>query len=777
MDEVGSGHNLKPESANHLALWRRTAWILFVVLGLVFFWEVLFRWPSGQRYFWDDFLEFSYPTRFFAASSIAAGELPFWNPHVFAGMPFLADIQSAVFYPLNLLLSLFVPDGHLSFVAVEALAVVHVILAGCWTFLLMRRLGASVWGGWAAGITFMFSGFLVTHIIHLNVIEVAIWLPLAFLLLHMAFAQGSLRYALATGVVLAISFLGGSPQIALLCYTGLGLFTVYMTGRALRRTSPFRASSFKVPVLAAVAVIFSLGLCLFQILPSYELSQLSIRPELSYQQSVEASFPPQNLVTFFIPHFFGGTAGGEFMSYWGVGRYYYFWEMCGYVGIIGLLLAWIGLRRSERPHRGFFAALVLISLLMASGRYAGIHRLLFWVVPGYNLFRIPARALMLLVFAVSVLAGFGTDAFVSDSTKDRAGWQRLAWQWGVFLAGVLGVGLVLFRFLGLGQTLQSGVPVDWHFFIARATPFVAFGALSVAVLAFRARGYLSGVAAGVAVIGLLTADLFVFGRSHNLGTKPVREHYLSGEIVKTLRPADGDSLFRVQTRPPIGVVVISRNQGEIDGFFNVDGYNQLKLNLYETFDVDQDLKLDILNTRYRLIHLEGNVLELFEATTYLPRVFVVSEVYVADTDEAALDRMREGDFDPRRAVVLMDDWESRGPLASELSRVDIVSYGSNRIEVDAHLDGSGILVFSEIYYPYWVAYVDGTRTPILRADYALRAIPMESGTHRVVLVYESAAFRKGLFLSGICLVVGVLIAVVGRSIVKVGPAGAGLPSA
>jgi hypothetical protein len=742
--------------------WSRAAWILFVLLAVVFFWEVLVGLGVDRRYFWDDFLEFTYPTRYFAAESLARGEIPFWNPYVFAGMPFFADIQSAVLYPLNLGLNLFAPGGQLPLVAVEALAVLHLVLAGIWMFLLVRRLGANLWGSWVSGITFMFSGFLVTHVIHLNVLEVAIWLPLSFLLFHSALTQHSPFHAMSAGAILAIAFLGGSPQISLLIYIGLGLFVLYMTGREMLKTGTFVPTWLKIPALGALAVVFSLGLCLFQLLPTYELSQLSIRPDLSYQQSVEASLPPQNLITFFMPHFFGGTAGGDFMSYWGVGRYYYFWEMCGYAGVVALLLAWIGIRNSERSYRGYFASLIVLSLLMAAGKYGGVHWLFFKILPGFDRFRIPSRALLLLVFSVSVLAGYGADVLTSGGRKSKSVWMRtLAWRWSLFSVGVLVAGVALFRFLGLGRQLSSGATVDWMYFGARAVPFALLAGAAAGVLVLRASGRFSGRTAGLVVVGLIVVDLFAFGRSHNLGTIPVEKYYAPAAITDALRPQEGEALFRVQTRAPGGVVVMRRNQGQMAGVFNIDGYNQLKLRLYQQFDVDKDLKLDLLNTRYRVVQLPDGRTSIAEVPGYLPRVFVVPEARVVGDGPEALEWMNRGDFDPRRTAVVTGPWkwEGNAPAATPASEAEIVSYSPNRIEVETRLDGRGILVFSEIHYPSWVAWVDGVRQPVLATDYALRGVPLEAGTHRIALVYESAAFRKGALLSGACLLLGVAAAV------------------
>jgi len=743
----------------------RWGWVLFVVLGLVFFWQVLLGWGGTDRYFWDDFLEHTYPRRHFAGASLAAGEIPFWAPYVFGGMPFLADIESAIFYPPNLALTAFVRGGHLSLRVVEALAVAQLVLAGIWMHLLAGRLGVSRWGAWVSGAVFMLSGFLVTHVIHLPILEVAVWLPLGFLCFHVALSRGSLLYAFVAGAVLAVSFLGGSPQISLLCYLALALFTLWLAAQKVGHAGTFSPGWLRVPALAALAVGFSIGLSALQLLPSYELSQLSVRPQLTYEQSVECSFPLQNLLTFFMPRLFGDTAGGDFGSYWGVGRYFFYWELCGYVGVVSLLLAWVGLRRSHRPYRVFFAVLAGLALLVAAGKYGGLHRLLFAVVPGYDRFRVPTRALLLFAMGASALAGYGADVLAGRVREDLGSWLgRLAWRWAILSTGVFLVGVLVFWKTGYGRRLASGAVLDWGYFAGRAAPFAVFASAGAALCVIRARALISGRTAGGLALVLVVADLFVFGYSHNLGATPPETYYPSGRVLDVLRPAEGEPLFRVQTRAPSGGLLIRRNQGLIDGVFNVDGYNQLKLSLYQTFQVDRDLKLDLLNTRYRVEPgAEGGGFNVVESTTYLPRVWVVPEALVARSPEDALEIMRREDFDPRRRVVLEEapPWKGDAACTPSECRAAIVSYGSNRIEVEAALDGRGFVVFSEVYYPGWVARVDGEEKPVLRADYALRAVALGPGSHRVEMVYESRSFRRGVLLSGVCLAAGLGIVVAG----------------
>ena len=65
------------------------------------------------------------PWREFGFRHLRAGNLPLWNPHIFLGMPFVGDMQSAMFYPPNWLY-LPMPAG----LATNWLFALHILLCG-----------------------------------------------------------------------------------------------------------------------------------------------------------------------------------------------------------------------------------------------------------------------------------------------------------------------------------------------------------------------------------------------------------------------------------------------------------------------------------------------------------------------------------------------------------------------------------------------------------------------------------------------------------------------
>ncbi|HEX9075648.1 MAG TPA: hypothetical protein VF932_07695, partial [Anaerolineae bacterium] len=158
-----------------------------LIVGLIgagtalFFWRLLAGqvWmPAGG----GDLAQFLYPTFSFAAEWWRRGVAPLWNPYLFAGAPFVGDIQSGIFYPLNLLT--FFLSSPLTFRDMEYLSVLHFFIAGAgmYAFLVYGRLGA---GGrplmraaaLAGAVAFEFSDLFVTHFGNLNLIAAAAWLP------------------------------------------------------------------------------------------------------------------------------------------------------------------------------------------------------------------------------------------------------------------------------------------------------------------------------------------------------------------------------------------------------------------------------------------------------------------------------------------------------------------------------------------------------------------------------------------------------------------------
>ena len=146
--------------------------------------------------------------------------------------------------------------------------------------------------------------------------------------------------------------------------------------------------------LIALTFVFLLSITIqaVQFFPSMELTYHSNRSgETNYTFFTSCSFPPQNIITLLLPGYFGKPSSD---TYWGIGEHGWFNELSVFLGIIPLFLALLGIFSDYKPLKNFFTGLLLVSLLIALGKFTPLSHLLF-KIPFLNRMRTPARILIL----------------------------------------------------------------------------------------------------------------------------------------------------------------------------------------------------------------------------------------------------------------------------------------------------------------------------------------------------------------------------------------------
>ena len=386
------------------------------MLGNMIPWKSLAVFPQPTPWNplqFDGIAQF-YPWRLFAAETLRSGYLPLWNPFQFCGTPFLANDQSAVLYPPNLLFVV-MPVAQ----AFGASAVLHLALTGIFMYALLRRhvgvmpalLGAIVWQlstwqiGWLALPTFLCT---------------STWIPLALLQIERCAEKPSAERGVALGGILGLMLLAGHLQIALY---GLLVCAAYALTHIARANANARAG-----LLGACALGAIVSLLLFspQILPTLELAHVSHRaggahPTLAgYHSYLATRMRLEQLVTLFSPGFFG-----RLTELWGFTN---FAENACFIGIAGVVAAIAGMfgmwRGPEQLCVRFFACVAVAAMLIALGTpLAGA---LFFGVPGFGQTGSPARILVLWTLAMATLAAFGLEYLQTRPMPKAAAWTAFA---------------------------------------------------------------------------------------------------------------------------------------------------------------------------------------------------------------------------------------------------------------------------------------------------------------------------------------------------------------
>src|SRR5574341_885460 len=300
--------------------------------------------------------------REFGFAELSQGNLALWNPHIFSGAPFFGNTQSALLYPLNwLFLAAPLPLATNWSIALNA------GLLGAFMYLWAWRRGLHPFAAFVSGALLMFCAPYFLHVPagHLNIVSAIPWIPLQFLAIDEWLASRRRIWCLVGMLAVAMQILSGQPQYVY--FTGLAAGGYALLRLAERRNDRGAAAAGLLSLYAGGALLAAV-----QLFVGLQATAETIRSRpLPFQYAASFNFPPENLVTFVAPGFFGDVANHPYWGRW------YLWEACGFIGITGLALAAYGMASAGAAGRKALLALAATAVLLAFGDSTPLFRILF----------------------------------------------------------------------------------------------------------------------------------------------------------------------------------------------------------------------------------------------------------------------------------------------------------------------------------------------------------------------------------------------------------------
>ncbi len=311
-------------------------------------------YPNGipyKNFLITDPVRQQYPWKKLSIEKLKQSEIPTWNPYSFSGTPLLANFQSGVFYPINIIL--FILPLNYSW---SLFIILQPLLGGIFLFLYLRNLKLDSYSSFLGSIIFSFSGFFTTWLEWGNVLHTSLWLPLILLSIDKISFDKNIKKIVIWSAVLIFSsvsaFFAGHLQTFF--YLSL-LSSVYLLIR-IWQSKEIK----KLGVVFLITWLITLLITSVQLISTLRFISLSARSLDQILWQKEGWFLPwQNLVQFIIPDFFGNPTT---LNYWGVWNY---GELTAYGGILSVILVIFAFifRRDKKTY--FFGGVFFISLLFA----------------------------------------------------------------------------------------------------------------------------------------------------------------------------------------------------------------------------------------------------------------------------------------------------------------------------------------------------------------------------------------------------------------------------
>jgi hypothetical protein len=762
---------------------------LALATALLLYAPFVFR---GRVLYWGTAMWQFWPWRSFAASELRAGRVPLWNPYAGNGVPLLADHQTAVFYPLNIVFWLLPVERAMGYSLI-----LHAILAAVTMYALARDLEVRHLGSAVAGIAFAFSGYMVARGSFLTEIAALPWLPLIWLFGRRLVWRRRPRDLAWLSLALAIQFLAGHAQTwfySLISLALYGAWEAWRAGRARETTAHEGGRWVRLGrwVTATAwlggAVVWGVGLAAVQFLPTAELGRNAIRVEDTGWEAyaLQYSFWPWRLLTLAMPNFYGSPAHGDF---WGYATY---WEDAGYVGVLPLAFALYALaawfrrsRRGDLQPRALgavppFVSLATFALLMALGKNTPFYMFFFRYVPGFGSFQAPARWLCVFTPAIALLGGIGVDALRPS--------KRLRFICRLAAAGAGSVALTALaaQFLLVGVHATFFVPLVQFGLLLAATMLLCLWGQAVREDSTRAT---SRKAWQVGVVLLVAADLIWAGWGLNpaIDSAVYEGEAQSARYLRDEGPLGRtfyfpETLYALTWEQFVGLdsygsgdpahwrtirEVLMPDLGSAEKVSSANSDEPLLPGRYEALltavesmpEKEAWRTVGLMNVAYvldpaalddREVAYRGQQVNIYRNPYLLPRAYVVCAGQVARSRDEALRMLSAPAFDPGQQVILEGVDEARVQPCG-LQPATLLPSPPNQATIRAVLPEPGYLVLVDTAYPGWQAYVDGRRAKILTANAAFRAVDLDAGEHEVWFVYRPRSFSIGIVVSGLAL--------------------------
>jgi hypothetical protein len=732
---------------------RRTTTAGLAALGLLagaMFAETLVA--PGSRVLGDpanDLATHTLPWREFGFGELLRGNLALWNPHIFAGGPFFGGMQSALLYPPNWLF-LFLPLP----LALNWSIALNAWLLGVFVYLWASRRGLVPFAAFTAAALLMFCAphFLRVQAGLLTNLAAMAWVPLVLLAIDGWLDSSRLEWCLLGMLAVALQVLAGQPQYVY--YTGI-IATVYGVARlAEARAERLRAAAglLAVPIGAVLLSAVQLGAGL-----QATAETVRDRP-LPFTFAASFSFPPENLITLLAPGFFGDIA---IHPYWGR---WYLWEASAFIGVGGLALALYGIAICRPRGRGALLAAGAAAVLLALGEHTPLFRLLFDWLPLFDRFRASGKFIFFGAVVLALFAGYGLDRVL----RDRAVRALAAWAAAAGAATLLAASQLVRQldWTALSRAMQA---TGQSYAASLSSPTFAAASQSYAALSLLVAGLTLSLVAGLAfwtrrnpqaglLLGVLAvAEVFAFARLQ-------RPTFDSAQaVVPQLRdflaahPGD----YRIlNLRAPNSAMLmqaldlwgydpgVTRRYAELVHWS--EGGNPDDATQYQEFVRFHPL-LSMLRLKY-VVAFEGNRMTIHPVPAApLRRLELVGAYQLRQGRDAVLRALAAPSFDPRREVILEREPDPAPAGVAEPGRAEVVREGTDFLEVEAELNAPAVLLITDAWAPGWRATpLDGAaRYDLMPANYALRAVALGRGRHRLRLEYVPAAFRAGAALSAL----------------------------
>lgn len=459
-----------------------------------------------------------------------------------------------------------------------------------------------------------------------------------------------------------------------------------------------------------------------------------------------------------------------------------------YAGAIICFLFVLGLLIVKGPYKWALLIATLFSFALSWGyNFLPMTELFAKYFPMYTKFRAVESILVVAEITIPLL-GFLALRDIMDKKVAKEKVIKDIYIAGGITAGLCLIAVVASYFLDFSWGRDQDIFANWPEWLSaaviaeraailrasafRSLVFIALGALLLwlYVKEYLKFGYFVSILGLLVFTDMFTIDRKFFNDDNYVKETNVKSYFAKKPWEETILNKEKDNLsYRVfNLTDPQGPFNDSRTSYY---FKSIGGYSAAKLRRYQdlidahiTKEIEPMYKsimqqgdqlylrasdtatfpvLNMLNMKYAVINPENPM--IVENPNALGNAWFVDSVMIAQNPNEESDALNK--LNLRNAMVtdaqFQDYVKDFRPHCDSTAQIKMTKYAPECVEYDSKSAADGMVVFSEVYYPYgWNAYIDGKPVDHIRANYALRALKVPAGNHHIRFEFRPATVEK-----------------------------------
>ena len=749
-----------------------TVIIFFIITAVLFFSPVL----KGKKILQNDIVQYSGMSKELKDYRSNYEKETYWVNNAFSGMP---TYQLGAKYPHNYIKKL---DLLIRFLPRPA---DYLFLYFIGFYFLMLSLKIEYRLAVLGALSFGFSTYLI-------IIIGAGHNAKAHAISYMPFVLGSIIYVVRKkyiiGFILTAIFLGlqltaNHFQMTYYLMFIVIVMAIWFVVKCLKEND--RVHLIKTIVVLFTSLVFSLLMNSSNILTTMEYSKESTRgnsssltinsdgsPKENFSKGLDREYITQwsygvfESLNLFIPKIVGGGSSEKLDSnssfyqilrksgysplesnqivknsptYWGNQP---FVEAPAYVGIAVFFLFVFSVFLYRGNHRSWLLASIILSLLLSFGKnFSFLTDLFISYFPIYDKFRAVSSIQVILELCIPIMAILGLSSLFSDKIMTKSKIRALNFTGMVFLLILIALYLIkgFLPFSGISDQYMDETIVEAliedrkEIYVSQLLKSFIFISIIFSLIFLFIKEKLKKNYFIVSLAIIISTDLILFSKNYVND-----ENFV--DAVNVENPYNLDEVYKsiIDDKSDYRVLDLTENSTKPNYFFNsINGYHAAKLGRYNDvmdFYLNKNHlnTLSMLNTKYIIFNQEGEKQIFKNEFSSGSAWFVKENINVFDDDQ----EIKSLDTLNYKEISVSQSFESK-KYYNNTSSIVVAEKKSDYIRYDVSSDDTGLIIFSEIFYPKgWKAYINDQEVTMERFNYILRGLEVPKGKHRLEFVFD-----------------------------------------